>query len=74
MDSIDSGQALRRRAGFGVGDDLFHCAMNKTGKKGVDKPKRLGLLVSSIPAKPLAQAKLKCGGFFIAPMLAGRRA
>jgi hypothetical protein len=48
--------------------------MNKIGKKCVDKPKRLGLLVSSIPAKPLAQAKLKCGGFFIAPMRAGRLA
>ena len=74
MDSIDSGQALRRRAGFGIRDDLFRCAMNKIGKKCVDKPKRLGLFVSSIPAKPLAQAKLKCGGFFIAPMRAGRLA
>jgi hypothetical protein len=74
MASIESGQALRRRADFGVRDDLFHCAMNKIGKKCVDKPKRLGLLVSSIPAKPLVQAKLKCGGFFIAPMRAGRPA
>jgi hypothetical protein len=31
----------------------------------VDKPKRMGSLIASIPAKPLAQAKLKCGGFFI---------
>jgi hypothetical protein len=32
----------------------------------VDKPKWLGFLTGSIPAKPLAKAKLKCGGFFIA--------
>ncbi|MGA2179664.1 MAG: hypothetical protein ABSH15_08800 [Verrucomicrobiota bacterium] len=74
MDSIDSGQALRRRAGFGVRDDLFRCAMNKTDKKRVDKTQLLGFLIASIPAKPLAQAKLKCGGFFIAPMRAGRPA
>jgi hypothetical protein len=41
-------------------------------KMAVDKPKRLGFLIASIPAKPLAQAKLKCGGFFIAAIAAGR--
>jgi hypothetical protein len=74
MASIDSGQALRCRDGFGIRDDLFHCAMNKTGEKCVDKTQQLGFLIASIPAKPLAQAKLKCGGFFIAPMRAGRLA
>jgi hypothetical protein len=38
----------------------------------VDKPTRMGFLMASIPAKPLAQAKLKCGGFFIAGIAAGR--
>ena len=41
---------------------------------GVDTHKRLCQLVGSIPAKPLVQAKLKCGGFFIARLRAGRRA
>jgi len=30
----------------------------------IDKPRRLGFPIISIPAKPLVQAKLKCGGFF----------
>jgi hypothetical protein len=47
---------------------------NKTVKGYVDKPKRLGLIITSIPAKPLVQTKLKCGGFFIARMRAGRLA
>jgi hypothetical protein len=41
-------------------------------KKRVDETKLLGIPASSIPAKPLAQAKLKCGGFFIAAIAAGR--
>jgi hypothetical protein len=32
----------------------------------VDETQPLGIVISSIPAKPLAKAKLKCGGFFIA--------
>jgi hypothetical protein len=48
--------------------------MKNVGKMGVDKPKQMGFLITSIPAKPLAQAKLKCGGFFIAPMEARRPA
>jgi hypothetical protein len=40
----------------------------------IDCGKRLAYSATSIPAKPLAQAKLKCGGFFIARMRAGRRA
>ena len=48
--------------------------MNKIVHLGVDNTQRLGFLIASIPAKPLAQAKLKCGGFFIAPMRAGRPA
>jgi hypothetical protein len=32
----------------------------------VDETQQLGIIISSIPAKPLAQAKLKCGGFFVA--------
>jgi len=47
------------------------CRMN-AGKMTVDKPKRMGFLITSIPAKPLAQAKLKCGGFFIAAIATGR--
>jgi hypothetical protein len=47
---------------------------NKTVKGYVDKPKRLGLIITSIPAKPLVQTKLKCGGFFIALTRAGSRA
>jgi len=43
-------------------------------QKGVDTHKRLCQLMGSIPAKPLVQTKLKCGGFFIARMQAGRRA
>jgi hypothetical protein len=48
--------------------------MKYAGKKRVDKPMRMGFLMNSIPAKPLAQAKLKCGGFFIARIAAGRLA
>jgi hypothetical protein len=39
--------------------------MKYLGKMTVDKPKRMGFLIASIPAKPLAQAKLKCGGFLL---------
>jgi hypothetical protein len=35
---------------------------------GLDKAKCMDFPVSSTPAKPLARAKLKCGGFFIATM------
>jgi hypothetical protein len=48
--------------------------MKYFGKMTVDKPKRMGFLIASIPAKPLAQAKLKCGGFFIATIAVGRLA
>jgi hypothetical protein len=48
--------------------------MKNAGKMTVDKPKRMGFLITSIPAKPLVQAKLKCGGFFIATIAAGRLA
>ena len=36
--------------------------------KVIDVGSKLRFPVLSIPAKPLAQAKLKCGGFFIARM------
>ena len=45
--------------------------MVSAGKMRVDKIKEMGFLIASIPAKPLAQAKLKCGGFFIAPIRQG---
>jgi hypothetical protein len=48
--------------------------VQKAPKKCVDTDKRLCELMGSIPAKPLVQAKLKCGGFFIALMPAGRLA
>ena len=48
--------------------------MNHAGKMRVDETQLLGIVISSIPAKPLAQAKLKCGGFFIARIAAGRLA
>ncbi len=48
--------------------------MKYAGEMRVDKTQQLGFLVVSIPAKPLAQAKLKCGGFFIAMIKAGRLA
>lgn len=48
--------------------------MQRVGKTCIDEPKRLGMVFPSIPAKPLAQAKLKCGGFFIARMRRGGRA
>ncbi len=38
---------------------------------GIDTHKRLCDLPRSIPAKPLAKAKLKCGGFFIARISEG---
>lgn len=38
---------------------------------GIDTHKRLCDLLRSIPAKPLAKAKLKCGGFFIARISKG---
>jgi len=44
-------------------------AMRK--RLGIDTDKRLCEHNFSIPAKPLAQAKLKCGGFFIARMRRG---
>jgi hypothetical protein len=44
----------------------------KTPKSDVDTDKRLCEIMGSIPAKPLVQAKLKCGGFFIA-RFAGQR-
>jgi hypothetical protein len=47
--------------------------MKTAMQTGVDSDKRLCKVIGSIPAKPLAQAKLKCGGFFIARMRAGRR-
>ncbi|MDZ4816938.1 MAG: hypothetical protein SGI71_11810 [Verrucomicrobiota bacterium] len=40
--------------------------MSHVFETGVDESKRLGIIIHSIPVKPLAQAKLKCGGFFIA--------
>jgi hypothetical protein len=43
-------------------------------KMRVDETQVLGIVIPSIPAKPLAQAKLKCGGFFIAAIAAGRLA
>jgi hypothetical protein len=46
--------------------------MKNAAKMRVDETQLLGIVVSSIPAKPLAQAKLKCGGFFIAAIAAGR--
>jgi hypothetical protein len=48
--------------------------MNYAAKMKVDKTQQLGFLIVNIPAKPLAQAKLKCGGFFIATIAAGRLA
>jgi hypothetical protein len=38
--------------------------MLQVGKMRIDKPRQMGFLILSIPAKPLAQAKLKCGRFF----------
>jgi hypothetical protein len=38
------------------------CRMENAGKMTFDKPNQMGFLSASIPAKPLAQAKLKCGG------------
>jgi hypothetical protein len=38
--------------------------MLQVGKMRIDKPKQMGFLILSIPAKPLVQAKLKCGRFF----------
>jgi hypothetical protein len=46
--------------------------MKNADKMGIDETQPLGIVVTSIPAKPLAQAKLKCGGFFIAAIAAGR--
>jgi hypothetical protein len=40
--------------------------MKQAGKMRVDKLRRMGFAIFSISAKPLAQAKLKCGGIFIA--------
>ena len=40
--------------------------MLQVGKMRIDKPKQMGFLILSIPAKPLVQAKLKCGRFFVA--------
>jgi hypothetical protein len=34
----------------------------------------VGIIITSIPAKPLAQSKLKCGGFFIAAIAPARLA
>jgi len=48
--------------------------MKNADKMRVDETQLLGIVVSSIPAKPLAQAKLKCGGFFIAAIAPGRLA
>jgi hypothetical protein len=48
--------------------------MKNGDKKTVDETKLLGIVIFSIPAKPLAQAKLKCGGFFIAAIAVGRLA
>ena len=48
--------------------------IQKAHENQVDSDKRLCQLTRSIPAKPLVQAKLKCGGFFIARMRAGRQA
>ncbi|MGO8697058.1 MAG: hypothetical protein ACLQVY_05000 [Limisphaerales bacterium] len=42
-----------------------------TKRKRVDENLTLGIVILSIPAKPLAQAKLKCGGFFIASIAVG---
>ncbi len=40
--------------------------MKNADKMRVDETQLLRIVIFSIPAKPLAQAKLKCGGFFIA--------
>jgi hypothetical protein len=48
--------------------------MKNADKMRVDENPTLGIVIPSIPAKPLAQAKLKCGGFFIAAIAAGRLA
>jgi hypothetical protein len=48
--------------------------MQNTDKMRVDETQLLGIVITSIPAKPLAQAKLKCGGFFIAAIASGRLA
>jgi hypothetical protein len=46
--------------------------VGKIGEMRVDNRGFMGFLIRSIPAKPLAQAKLKCGGFFIALTGEGR--
>jgi hypothetical protein len=48
--------------------------MKNADKMGVDETQPLGIVISSIPAKPLAQDKLKCGGFFIAAIASRRLA
>jgi hypothetical protein len=48
--------------------------MQNADKMRVDETQLLGIVVTSIPAKPLAQAKLKCGGFFIAAIASRRLA
>jgi hypothetical protein len=48
--------------------------MKIADKMRVDETQLSGIVTSSIPAKPLAQAKLKCGGFFIATIAVGRLA
>jgi hypothetical protein len=48
--------------------------MKNADKMRVDETQLLGFPIASIPAKPLAQAKLKCGGFFIAAIAARRLA
>jgi hypothetical protein len=48
--------------------------MKNAAKMKVDENPTVGIVVSSIPAKPLAQAKLKCGGFFIATIAVRRLA
>jgi hypothetical protein len=41
--------------------------VDETGKMKLVKTQRLRFCMPSIPAKPLAQAKLKCGGFSFSP-------
>jgi len=43
-----------------------HAPMKSADKTRVDETQQLGIVIASIPAKPLVKAKLKCGGFFIA--------
>ena len=60
-----------RREATGKAIRLNGNMTEKIANLGVDNTKCLVFLITSIPAKPLAQVTLKCGGFFIAPMRVG---